>query len=468
MSWIRIRIYIVPIDDGARVTPDAAHRFIDQIRNDALYGTYGTLDREYWRDRMELDPVTLSEVELIGEAHEEDGGLAGYEFELRLNSMLFPPAMGGAPHLFGMLAGDLLRFTLPPIALKTWKIKEISFPSDWEAAEFDAFRGNYTANDIRSLRAAFKLQIGMPLLAFSFKPRVGFELKSLEDTAIQVLSAGFNIVELDTRHLPLDKSMLNQLVDLSSRVPDKLSKHVGRLSINLSMRSDLVIKAADVLCRDCPYPAIFKIDGGFNGFSSVQSIRGQGVRDGRKCGPIITCYPLVQNALAQYIPADQYVMRLAASGIDIIYPGGRPDIGGMVRSLQGAGKGNHVAPVQRYKNMVQKGWPMLSIAGGIYPGQLQAFYDVLGPDVAWFLGGGVALHKDGPRAGAELCVRIAKEAAANKAKAGSDWSDDISESLSDQTDTMFKDRSLLSDDQLRYVSPKTHLAQIYGLVPYAI
>jgi ribulose 1,5-bisphosphate carboxylase large subunit-like protein len=139
----------------------------------------------------------------------------------------------------------------------------------------------------------------------------------------------------------------------------------------------------------------------------------------------------------------------------------------MVRSLQGAGEENRVAPVQRYKKLTQKGWPMLSIAGGIYPGQLQAFYELLGPDVAWFLGGGVALHKDGPKAGAALCVRIAKEAAANKAKAGKDWSADISESLSEQADSMFKDRSLLSDDQLRYVSPKTHLSKVYGLAPYA-
>src|SRR3569833_2224444 len=147
MSWIRIKIYIVPVENGGRVGPDAAHRFISQISSDALYGTYGTLDQEYWRSRMAFDSTTLSEAELTGDQHEEDGGLAGYEFELRLNSALFPPAMGGAPHLFGMLAGDLLRFTLPPITLKLWKIKDITFPTDWELAEADAFRNNYKAID---------------------------------------------------------------------------------------------------------------------------------------------------------------------------------------------------------------------------------------------------------------------------------------------------------------------------------
>jgi ribulose 1,5-bisphosphate carboxylase large subunit-like protein len=463
MTWICVRIFAVLSKDGAPAGGDDAHRFVDQVREDALYGTYGKLDGDYWRTRMSLDPKDLSEAEVIDKANED--GSDGYEFELRLNSELFSPSMGGASHLFGMLAGDLLRFSLPPIEVKSWRVKDITFPTDWEAKEFDAFRANHIANNIRDVRGAFKLGDGVPLLAFSFKPRVGFDLRSLEQTALAVLSAGFNIVELDTRYLPLDIEMLNDLIKISSHLPEKL-RHVGRLSLNLSMRPDLAVAAAETLCSDTYLPAIFKIDGGFNGFGVVQSIRAKGLRDGRKAGPIITCYPLMQNALLRYIPADQYITRLAASGIDIIYPGGRPDVGRMARSLEGAGPNNHVTPVNRYKRLMHKGWPMLSIAGGIYPGQLQAFYELLGPDVAWFLGGGVALHKAGPAAGAALCVKIANDAVEKRTKAGRDWASDISEKLSDQADEMFQDRSALSGDQLRYVSPKAHLSKIYGLAPY--
>jgi ribulose 1,5-bisphosphate carboxylase large subunit-like protein len=464
MNWIRILISIVPVCNGGKVNPDDAHRLIDQIKNDALYGTYGTLDHEYWKSRMEFGPATLSEAEMLSDSSTSDG-LRSYEFELRLSSSLFPPVMGGAPHLFGMLAGDLLRFTLPPFSLKDWRIKEIKFSDDWESAHFDSFRKSI-ANDIKSIRAAFGLRHGLPLLAFSFKPRVGFSIHGLEEVATNVLSAGFNIVELDTRHLPVDRRILKQLLDLACKLPDKFHKHVARLSLNLSMRTDIAMEAAETLCRNCPQPAILKIDGGFNGMSSVQSIRGKDIRDGRKLGPIITCYPLLQRALARYVPADHYVATLAASGVDIIYPGERPDIGGMVRSLDGAGERNHLRPVQRYIDLTKKGWPMLSIAGGIYPGQLQAFYELLGPDVAWFLGGGVALHRDGPRAGAALCVAIAQESAAKKAKAGNKWSEDLSEKLSEKADSMFNDRSMLSIDQLRYVSPRSHLSGVHGLAPY--
>lgn len=81
---------------------------------------------------------------------------------------------------------------------------------------------------------------------------------------------------------------------------------------------------------------------------------------------------------------------------------------------------------------------MLSIAGGIYPGQLQAFFELLGPNVSWFLGGGVALHKDGPAEGAALCVQIATEAAERRQKAGTDWASDLSHSLSSACDSMFE------------------------------
>ena len=110
---------------------------------------------------------------------------------------------------------------------------------------------------------------------------------------------------------------------------------------------------------------------------------------------------------------------------------------------------------------------MLSVAGGIYPGQLQAFYELLGPNTAWFLGGGVALHKDGPAAGAAMCVRIAREAVEKRVKAGANWAADLSGDVMVACDEMFRGRSSIPQEQLRYVSPRTALAKVTGLRPYA-
>jgi len=53
---------------------------------------------------------------------------------------------------------------------------------------------------------------------------------------------------------------------------------------------------------------------------------------------------------------------------------------------------------------------MPTYAAGVHPGHLHACYELLGPDVAYFLGGSIALHPKGPGAGAKLCVDVLGEA----------------------------------------------------------
>lgn len=135
------------------------------------------------------------------------------------------------------------------------------------------------ANDIADIRHAFNLVENMPLLAFSFKPRVGFSIESLREVATQVLSAGFNIVELDTRFLPLNEKILDQLIAVAGEVSDKINSHVARLSLNLSLPPDLVLEAATKMCSASAQPVIVKIDGGLNGLSAVQSLRRHRIQD---------------------------------------------------------------------------------------------------------------------------------------------------------------------------------------------
>jgi hypothetical protein len=71
---------------------------------------------------------------------------------------------------------------------------------------------------------------------------------------------------------------------------------------------------------------------------------------------------------------------------------------------------------------------MPTIAGGVHPGQLQAFYELVGPKVAYFLGGAVALHPEGPVEGAKLCVEVLEAAmglAREASASGDDFADDL-------------------------------------------
>src|SRR5258707_15463970 len=57
-----------------------------------------------------------------------------------------------------------------------------------------------------------------------------------------------------------------------------------------------------------------------------------------------------------------------------------PNVGDGGRSF-GVDGASLAGAVDRYRSIVKEGWPMPSIAGGIYAGQLQAYYELLGPDV---------------------------------------------------------------------------------------
>jgi ribulose 1,5-bisphosphate carboxylase large subunit-like protein len=111
------------------------------------------------------------------------------------------------------------------------------------------------------------------------------------------------------------------------------------------------------------------------------------------------------------IPRDFFIRALALSGADIIYPGFSPSVAGGTRQLGVAEKAAVTFATNRYAGFVKRGWPLVTLAGGVYAGQLHCLYDLLGPEVAFFLGGAVSLHKEGPLRGADLCVRVIKKAA---------------------------------------------------------
>ncbi|MDR9772740.1 RuBisCO large subunit C-terminal-like domain-containing protein [Rhizobium hidalgonense] len=464
MNWIRIKIlFSVQKADGAAGTPDDAYTVAAQVKDDALFGTFAEIDTAFWSERMDRSLDTLSRFEL-GEAVDTTRGR--YEFNLELAADLFPPDLGGYNHLFGILAGDLLRFVLPPLKVSDFVVKDIVFPDGWRDEHCKLFREYSTS--IPEIRKALSIEDGMPLLAFSFKPRVGFKLDALEAIANDVLAAGFNVVELDTRFLPVNRAHLAQLREIAARIADKQwSGRSGRLSLNFTLPTPVLLEEIQAFCEQIPAPVVAKIDGGLNGIDSIQSVRRAKIIDQQGQPPIITCYPLLRNALSNYVPPDKVLDALILSGADVIYPGGRPDIGHMKRSLDSSVQNSFVQAVQRYRDLVQRQEAMPTIAGGIYAGQLHAYYELLGPDVGWVLGGGVTLHRDGPKAGAELCVDVARAAAELRQKAGRSWSANLSKRLVTRCSEAYLGTSQLSNSELTYFSPSENL-NIARLAPFEV
>jgi ribulose 1,5-bisphosphate carboxylase large subunit-like protein len=466
-EYIRISgVMVGQASDGSRaMTEDEAVAVANLLAADATYGTFGDFPPKYWNSRLSKSIDKLAKAETS--VRSSDRG--EFAFHLDISSALFDPSKGGLQHFLGVLAGDLFTLQVQGLKLNQIKVEEVIFPNAWQSKIQSQFRDN-SAHTIPEIRSAFKLDDDEPLLAFSVKPRIGIKQEALREITLGVLKAGFHIVELDTRNLELDDKAVEGLVALAEDAAAIADAHVTRFSPNLSVNPTLALQLCEQFRKRIPDPLVVKVDGGLDGISTCQQLRSTYRRDRQKSRsdtPIITTYPLLRRLMQDRAGYDTFLQALVWSGSDIIYPGGAPNLGGTYRQLDYAAKDALTKSVNRYLNFVESGIPMPTIAGGVYPGQLQAYYELLGPNVAYFLGGGVALHQNGPVEGAKLCVDILNHAREARQKAGKDnFAADISKHLIESAEGAYAVPQGADPNTFRYISPRTDLPDAPGLKPW--
>ncbi|MEJ7843884.1 MAG: hypothetical protein WKF95_19150, partial [Rubrobacter sp.] len=156
------------------------------------------------------------------------------------------------------------------------------------------------------------------------------------------------------------------------------------------------------------------------------------------------------------------------SGVDIIYPGGRPNLGSPGRTLGTEEEGRLISSVDSYRDLTARGWPLPTVAGGVYAGELHTFYELLGPKVAFFIGGGVALHTEGPVVGARLCADIIKEAVEVRNRTRSDEvAADLGGELIRRIERAYDRDKITADIQFTYISPSTLTNMTEGLTSWS-
>jgi ribulose 1,5-bisphosphate carboxylase large subunit-like protein len=374
-------------------------------------------------------------------------------FSLGLPDELFPVQGGGLQLLVGLLAGDMFPTEVLGCRWDNVRVGRVGLADHMLNESYQTFR-DQRAHTIEELRVRFHLPPGRPLLAFSFKPRVGPEFSEIRKITLDVLRAGFNLVELDSRNLALRSVPLEQWVDLGCEAA-AVGPHVTAFSPNFSLPMPQLLEVTETWVQSLASngPPVVKVDGGLDGLSGIQALR---THIQPELSPVVTCYPTLRSQLASSIGPSTWVEFLSISGVDIIYPGGRPTFPNERRPVWGSHAEDWSRAARIYDEMITTGWPMPTIAGGVHPGQLHACYELLGPNVAYFLGGAVALHPKSPRAGAALCVEVLEQAVelAGQAKeAGDDHSRDLSTRLLRKVEATRYPRTALN-----YYSP----ANIFG------
>jgi ribulose 1,5-bisphosphate carboxylase large subunit-like protein len=430
---------------GRPPSEDAVEASINQCVSDAVEGSFDEYPR-HLQSMLRLRGRRIADDSKEFPTHRE------IRFSFGLPADMFPVDSGGLQLLVNLLAGDMFPTEVLGCRWSNVRVHTVELPLELHELAVRSFRRN--AHTVDAIRSSFRLPAKRPLLAFSLKPRVGLTFAETRNLTLGVLKAGFNIVELDARNLALRSAPIEEWINLGVEAA-QIGTHVTAFAPNLSIPApQLLEKAAAWVAAVSEHgPPVIKVDGGLDGLSSLQAIR---LALGEGSSPIVTCYPILRNQLTSAVGDLTWVEFLSLSGADIIYPGGRPTFPNERRPVWGSHVDGWSRAARVYDDMISRQWPMPTIAGGVHPGHLHACYELLGPKVAYFLGGAVALHPQSPVHGARLCVEVLENAislAAEAESSGDDYAEDLPTRLLRKVEETRYPKTLLN-----YFSP----ANIFG------
>lgn len=374
--------------------------FLEQIGRDLLVGTFADFHKSIFPTAANADAFQKRAAEAAAchdDRNDADVAKNVFGFRVELDTSLFADANYALQRLVHTLASDVFLRRISDHAGYV-AVKTIDFGALKDSIEA-AYRPQ--SNDRTKIRQAFNLSDYRPLLAFSLKPRSCLSDDDYYAIVRQAFDGGCNIVELDTRDLLLHGAeRLTLFETLTTLALDMSKERICRFSANLSGPPRVIEPIYERLAQlheaQAPEgPWVVKVDGNLDGLSLVQAIRaGQFAAYAQ---PIITCYPVLKYALERALGADGFVRMLAMSGVDIIYPGQSPSFD----NANGRIDTQRVASAKRhYEAMDMGGYPLLSVAGGLAINSVHACLSVLGPDIAFFVGGGIATSKQGIKSGA--------------------------------------------------------------------
>jgi ribulose 1,5-bisphosphate carboxylase large subunit-like protein len=430
--------------------------FLNQIRADALTGTFGDFNQSIFATpdafkAFQARSAKLAKVFNVTDA--ADGPIRELKFELQLACDAFAAADLGMQKLVHVLVSDLFERRAPVLDGRV----EIA---DVDLGPLDkVFSAAYRpkSHSIAAIRQAFELEPDEPLLAFTLKPRSALTLDDYLHLARDAFEGGCQIVEMDTRDLDVAPgTRMQTILELSKRaLAASQGKRPRRFSVNLSGPLHAIkdtIQALSDLHKQANTPCwVVKIDGNLDGLSTIQAIR-QGALP-LHSQPIVTCYPVLKYGLQRYLGRDTFVRLLTLSGADIIYPGARPEFRGD-KAIDGAGAEQYTHAKRHYEKMRTDGYPLLSVAGGISIGHVHATVALLGVDIAFFVGGGLALsHHDVEKAAKNFKTAIDYARKDVKLK---DWDGQNFAKRYGPLTLVYADKDIVAPD-FEYVDPRSLL-----------
>lgn len=419
----------------------------DHVRTEgvATIAELKALLREYYRDirdedfvtyvRFEASPVADDVQITYGEVNTETFSKACREMRWDIGWASWTDALLGVWNLIGTTRTDLNDHVGARILQSDFERGEItlSFPAtnvDWEYNSVPALlslvggdvlgsSGVGNSAVVRSVRlpdsvtrqfSGPKLGIGgvrrickvpdRPIVAFSVKPRLGLTSREFATLCTEAALGGIDIVEDDER---LSNQRHSRLLERAEVTLEALARS-GRntvYSANITGRADEIVYVAEELVK--LGVRMLKIDVLPTGYSALQA-----VSEWLHTSPhdvAITVYPAMTRLYERSLPRD-FILELAKlCGADMVYAG--------VPVLPAAGRSHDAVrdfarAAEHHEGLKQRKFhqPVLpTISTSITPMNIGAYAQLLGNDVAFFVGAGIAAYKGGLKAGAELLLK---------------------------------------------------------------
>jgi ribulose 1,5-bisphosphate carboxylase large subunit-like protein len=394
---------------GKELSPTEADQHINLFRQDAQYGTFGSIPENAFRSHEAYEHF-CKERDAVDVQPEYDAASlrkGDLRFCLSLPAALFDDEFIGVQRLVHFLCGDLFERAFLVGTGANILVDRVDVPDLPRVTASGAELG-WKAEEILK---RFQTE-GRPLLAFSMKPRSGLTKADYLHLVNEALSEGrgVDIVEMDTRDFARTPS---EYLGFVEPLATAACNSGGIFSPNLSGPRDGLLDVIKLLtdrAAKINRPAVVKVDVSLDGLSTMQWVRRTCLSEGIP-QPVITTYPSLTYVLGSRIGGDTLFRLASMAGSDVIYPGGQPKLRADL-TPDIAADVNLQKAKRRYEVIVKAGRPMPTIAGGIHVGLLHAYYALFGPAVAYFIGGGISLARGGVSAGACACRQVLEKAVA--------------------------------------------------------
>ncbi len=302
---MKVKYKITPEIDKENNKQFDIYEILDEIKRDVSWGTFTeplsaaskTIGND---DYLKIAPSW----DIINEY--QDGELKSYEVDFNFNAGQFSFEEEGINHFIGTIAGDIIR---------NRRIRRI-IVYDFEFEDYSYFPGPLLGNnELKTNFFSNTLDSRRPIIAFSIKPRIGFNIEEYKKIVSDASTANIDIIEDDERLVsPINCSFSDRINIVSEKIKLGIK---SKLSINLTSNPHKIGKRVNEA-----YAAgirVFKLDVMVVGFDTLLYLRGLLNEKDENC--IITVFPDVHGQEYRCLNR-RFILKLSRlCGADIIYAG---------------------------------------------------------------------------------------------------------------------------------------------------